>query len=785
MTLFIMRKLQLPAKVLSISFFGIALLTNAFGTTERFGFAGPEIFPIDNQISQLRAADINGDGKLDLILVNNSRAKINLLINRTGETNTSDRLDKSIKPQLNELPPDARFRIESIASEKRIAALLATDLNSDGLADLVYYGEPKELVVQYNQGTNTWSSPRRWQIGDETSLTPNALATGDLNGDKKTDLVLLSENYIHVLYQNADNTLGEPVRIPYVGTVKSIQVLDIDGDGRDDLLLVNWDDPNPFRFRLQTGDGQLGPEYHFPVPSIRSYWADDLDGDQKTEIMSIAQNSGRAQVSNFMLKDAEPLSGSFLEGQFQVFPLNKTGKTRRGMVWTDLNADGLPDLLVAEPDSGQMTLHLQKADGTLVNTNTFSTFSGVTDLAASDWNNDGKTEIFVMSPDERQIGITQLDDRGRIPFPTILRMEGKPLAMTVGIIDPALPPMLAFINEVETNRFLVTRTAEGNTKSLKLSDKFKSTPASLTIHDVDQDGLADLVVLIPYERIKILRQIAGGEFEEHDVIPPGGNADQPWLSAADVDADGKPELLLAQRNFLRAVVLTSNSQPAEVSETSTNASKVTWSFSVKEQINGASSNSRIIAATPLPKEGSDVPSLFLLDAERKVLTLSERDESGVWQVVRNLALPVSDFRNLQGLNIGSDEVNSIGFLGINSVAWMNLDGKVWNLTELDYYETPIKGARLNDVISGDLNNNGRKDLVFLETARNYVDLVMFEPPHRLVPANRWPVFEERTFRSRRTDLAEPREALIADVTGDGKNDLIVLVHDRVLVYVQE
>ncbi len=55
----------------------------------------------------------------------------------------------------------------------------------------------------------------------------------------------------------------------------------------------------------------------------------------------------------------------------------------------------------------------------------------------------------------------------------------------------------------------------------------------------------------------------------------------------------------------------------------------------------------------------------------------------------------------------------------------------------------------------------------------------------LVPANRWQVFEERTFRSRRSDMPEPREAIISDVTGDGKNDLIILVHDRILVYPQQ
>jgi hypothetical protein len=55
-----------------------------------------------------------------------------------------------------------------------------------------------------------------------------------------------------------------------------------------------------------------------------------------------------------------------------------------------------------------------------------------------------------------------------------------------------------------------------------------------------------------------------------------------------------------------------------------------------------------------------------------------------------------------------------------------------------------------------------------------------------VPANRWAVFEERSFRGRRGgDTQEPREALIMDFTGDGKNDLAIIVHDRILVYPQE
>ncbi len=221
-----------------------------------FGFKGPETYPIDNFIGQIKAADLNGDGLEDLILANNARSKITLLYNRTGKTNDQKSAAPQWKRELNELPPDARFRIDSIASEKRIAGLVVADLNGDKRADLAYYGEPKELVVQYHQGTNGFGLPKRWPI-DDGQLTPNALSSGDLNGDGRTDLLLLGDTHLYYLAQRADATLGEPERIPYSGAVKSAQILDIDGNEKDDLLLVNWDSANPFRYRLQNSAGQL------------------------------------------------------------------------------------------------------------------------------------------------------------------------------------------------------------------------------------------------------------------------------------------------------------------------------------------------------------------------------------------------------------------------------------------------------------------------------------------------------------------------------------------------
>lgn len=751
--------------------------------TNRFGFTGPEIFPIDPAIGLLHAADLDGDGLNDLVIANNARSKINLLYNQTGQTNLAV-TKPATKRELNDLPSGARFRLESIASEKRIAAMIVTDLNGDGRPDIAYYGEPRELVVLYNQGTNGWSAPKRWPIEDG-QLNANGLTFGDPNGDGRPDLILLAENHVYLVAQNADHTFAEPEKIPLASAVKSVLALDVDGDKRDDLLLVNWESPTPLRFRLQNQAGELGPEYYFTLAPVRSYWADNLERDHQTFVVTIAANSGRAQISQFTRKQAEPLSSAFQAGQFQVLPLNKTDKARRGLLWADVNGDGASDLLVAEPESGKISLYLQKPDGTLAEPKAFPTLAGVSDLAVADWDGDGKPEVFLFSAPaaqggEQQIGVTRLDERGRLPFPTLIPLEGKPLGMAVGALAAGAKPSLAVLVDQDGKRSLITRTAEGESKSQKLSESFKANPATLAIHDVNHDGRPDLVALIPYEKIKVLLQVEGKDFDEQDVAPPGGSdIAQPWFSAADVDGDGKAELLLAQKNFLRAVVLKAEPTPPN------SPNKSTWVFQVKDQINGAASNSRLVGAAAVPNGTNAVASLFLLDAERKALTLCERDAAGVWQVVRNLPLPVTEFSGLQAVAFGSPKPNSVAFLGLNAVAWMPLAGDVWEFTTLDGYETPIKDGFLGDVISGDLDNDGRKDLVFLETGKSHLDLVVFNAQHKLVPADRWQVFEQKSFRGRAGDFAEPREALVADLTGDGKNDLAVIVHDRILVYPQE
>ena len=756
---------RVPSLIIVMRYFCVFLLLCTLGlgaekktAVERFGFTGPEIFPIGEQVGSLRAADLNGDGLTDLVVANNRRSKITILYNRTG-----GKIIPKATREVNELPPDARFQIDSIAAERRIAALEVADLNGDGRPDIAYFGEPKELLVRFNK-KDGWSEAKRWMLEDGKAGS-NSLVTGDLNSDGRTDLLALGGSGLYVLRQEQKG-LAKPELIPFSGAVKAFQVVDLDGDKRNDLLLIDWESPNPFRFRLQDAQGGLGPEVHFRLPSMRSFWAEDLDGDQRAEVITIARQSGRAQVHHLARRTSEVLAGTLKRGQLEIMPLRRTDKEKRGVAWTDVDGDGRTDLLTAQPESSELTIRRQQTNGTLGSARTFPSLSGISAVTAADWDGDGSPEIFVLSEDEKQVGVTRLAKNGRLPFPKVLAVDGHPLAMVAGRLSAKARPVLALVLDRDGKRFLHIQKADGTAHSQELDKKFKANPSVLAFHDADQDGLMDLLVMAAYEKVKVLRQKKGNNFEEIDLAPPGGAIEKPAHIAADVDGDGKLELLLARRNFLRAATMVSNKP------------KDDWSFQVKEQINGVTATSRITGAVQLGD------ALVLLDAARKELTLCERDDTNVWQTRQSLRLPVADFKTMTPLTLGSTKANGVALTNANAAAWLVFGRPTWELKTLDSYESPIKEGVLQDVVCGDLSGNGRKDLVFFETKEHHIDLVAFDAPGRLLPGNRWRVFEQRTFRNARGGV-EPREGLVADFNSDKKKDLAVLVHDRVLLYLGE
>ncbi len=91
---------------------------------------------------------------------------------------------------------------------------------------------------------------------------------------------------------------------------------------------------------------------------------------------------------------------------------------------------------------------------------------------------------------------------------------------------------------------------------------------------------------------------------------------------------------------------------------------------------------------------------------------------------------------------------------------------------------------------GDVNGDGAPDVVFCEQVRHHVQVLSFDENAQLADACKFKVFEEHPHNSdrsqgRSTNSGEPRHVLVQDVTGDGRSDLILLVHDRIIVYPQD
>ncbi len=256
------------------------LSANAETQLPPFGFSGMEFYKLDWNTHNLRIADINGDGLNDVVVANNARARIECLIQQTD----LDAEEPSAPTEPNEFPNDARFKNRPFLAEKKIFSLELGDLNGDGRNDMVYYGDPRELVVVYQNADGGWGTRKTFDITDGPTKQAG-IAIGDVNGDDLNDIVLLATDGVYFIYQSATGKLGSPIKesgLPE-GTI-AIALRDFNGDSRLDLLYACANEAAPLCFRFQSPEGHLGPEARCKAPSIRTLALGDIDNDAVEEL---------------------------------------------------------------------------------------------------------------------------------------------------------------------------------------------------------------------------------------------------------------------------------------------------------------------------------------------------------------------------------------------------------------------------------------------------------------------------------------------------------------------
>jgi hypothetical protein len=195
------------------------------------------------------------------------------------------------------------------------------DVTGDGIPDFVgsdFYlstpgGQkgPFSIVVQPGLADGTFGSAQTYQI-PFTNLTGASLAVGDLNGDGLKDIAVVSNDGTDaaIFYQQSDGTMGPaisksvPTFSPEAAYLPTIA--DINGDGRNDLLLISRISGACFlNVNLQKSNGNLGPSYSFPVVTSSfgdgsgtvAIYVKDIDGDGTPDVL---------------ISDGEPVVGQLI-----------------------------------------------------------------------------------------------------------------------------------------------------------------------------------------------------------------------------------------------------------------------------------------------------------------------------------------------------------------------------------------------------------------------------------------------------------------------------------------
>ncbi len=767
-----------------------------------YGFDEMETIKLDWGIKCLRIADLNGDGRNDIAVVNNRKAKIELLIQKKsiGPAETAVAVDPE-DVDVNLLIPHTRFEKQDVAVSQRVFSFACGDLNSDGMVDLAFYGEPKGLYVmlqktseakQDKAKTLSWRTKKKIKIDDGLVMS-TALACADLNNDGADDLALAGRDAIYIILQKDDGSLAEPVKYPTTSRPLGIEVADLNGDNINDLVIIVSEAEKRVHVRFGLTTGQLGPQVQFFIEKPWALRLADIDGVAGDELLTVDAVSKRLICYKFAAEKQKDADWPIL-----FYPLTSgTENTKRDLVAADFDGDGLVDITISEPGTAELIFYKQIAKLGLAEPVRFPAFADITSMSAVDIYGDGRAELAVLSVKEKVIGLSKFEDN-RLSFPQPLDVTGEPLAMELADADGDGNVDCVYIskdvNDVRTMRVIYNLRALGKRqrKTSKVGQtrpalelkKLTSNPDGLKVLDADQDGLNDVLIFVKYESPILVRQTKKGVFEAVDSPKAQDSlikdASLHSTFVANVDSKAGEELLIARKNFARSLVF-ANSQ----------------SWSVIDQYNAKDSqnSTSAVAAFDMEDDGSaGQPAILLLDGQKGQLQILKAGDNKTYQFAKELDVgkwnTAPHLKMLFAPLTGSD-VKSILLFDSEKFALITPpsgDNVPYRLEQQFSYETKIKDGVYGNMATGDINGDGLPDIVMVEYNHNHIEILALDSETKPIPAMRFKIFEQKSYRDTKAHAKssiEPRELKIADVTADEKDDLVTIIHDRIIIYPQD
>ena len=739
-----------------------------------YGFGELEIAKLEWRSRSMLPGDLNSDGLTDLVLADNSHSRLDLLLQRKEQPDEQTLAAQAAS--VNEITSGWRFEHRKLPVNEQIASVALGDFNGDGRTDIAYFGVPDRLVVRFQPESGEWVERTSFRLPDVLDAQW-IMAAGDLNGDKRDDLVVVGTKVTYVLYQGEDQKLARPVRLMNTADKLSlVQIADLDGDGREDLCYVANDDlERSFCARLQTAAGELGPELRFELRQPRGISLADIDGRPGKEVLCIDANTGRAKVLKVKRPAAE---AGELAGQLVQYGFGAGSGRDRDMATGDLDGDGLTDVVVTDPESAQVIVFRQQEGQGLDLGTPFPGFIGSSQVRVASFGDDKACEVVVLSPREKTIGISRFEEN-RLTFPQALPVEGEPAALELVDLDGDGSPEVVYLareggrRDAKYEIRALRRTGAGDWEvhkfgeSTGVSVELAGTPDRLVRLDANRDGRPDFLVFYGLDRTPEL--FTTNESGVPQKVSAGGGIRIGDVSAGAVFVGGEKQdaVLVAQNNFARSLQLGESGE-----------------WRVLDQYNAAESNARIAGAVLLDLDGESGDEVVLVDTGIRRLRVLRREEN-LYRPWREVEMGTFDYQAAHVADLNSDGRDDLLLLGGGKFAVLYSGRTDPTLEEIASYESKLKDVFFGDLVAGDLNHDGGADVVLIDTKSHYVEVVTYDAEHGLRPALHFKIFEEKSFSGRGEGGSEPRETVVADVTGDGRADLILLAHDRVLLYPQD
>jgi hypothetical protein len=345
-------------------------------------------------------ADVNGDGKPDIIVANACGSSSNCYV--VG-------FDGTVSMLLGNGDGTFQPAVTYASGGETPVSLTVADVNGDGKADIIVVNQCASgtkcksgngsVGTMLGNGDGTFQAVATQNSGGFFAFS---LAVADFNGDSKLDVAVAHGSgadgsccispALGLLLGNGDGTF-QPAVMYGGGGQTSVAVGDVNGNHRPDLVVSsppsNLADSG-VEILLGNGDGtfQTSVVYDTGSPSPHSVAIADLNGDGKLDLVVDhgVTNAGVDSLVGILLGNGD--------GTFQGAVIYDSGAHAGGgsVAVSDVNGDGKPDLLLA--GNGELGVLLGNGNGAFRSALTYgSGGSFVVSVVAADVNGDGKPDL--------------------------------------------------------------------------------------------------------------------------------------------------------------------------------------------------------------------------------------------------------------------------------------------------------------------------------------------------------------------------------------------------------